>query len=295
MSATTMLRVCLQRRDISDVELLDDLRAVAQKLNIRRLSATVYQNHGRFCHDTFRNRFGSWTRAVTLARLQPGHSPAVSADAILRDIASVAGELKSARLNIRQYKKHGRYSWRMVYRRFGNWQTAGAAAGIAPGKAIPQNDRVLLENLRDLWLTLARQPRLADLALPLSRFSIEPCRTRFGSFNKALLALDRFLHPRTKARDAVVNRPGVNRRKTARQIGHRLRYRILCRDHFRCCACGRSPATHAGVMLQIDHVIPWRKGGETVAENLQALCGECNSGKGDLSPERRRTRRSRRI
>jgi len=81
----------------------------------------------KFCGDTFRNRFGSWTRAVTLAGLRPGHSAAVGADAILRDIAEVARELKCTKLDIRQYKKRGRYSWRMVYPAV--WHVAGGDGG----------------------------------------------------------------------------------------------------------------------------------------------------------------------
>jgi 5-methylcytosine-specific restriction endonuclease McrA len=34
--------------------------------------------------------------------------------------------------------------------------------------------------------------------------------------------------------------------------------------------------------LVIDHKVPWSLGGETVMENLQALCTQCNGGKSDL-------------
>lgn len=32
--------------------------------------------------------------------------------------------------------------------------------------------------------------------------------------------------------------------------------------------------------LQMDHVYPWSRGGETTYENLQTLCGSCNRTKG---------------
>jgi 5-methylcytosine-specific restriction endonuclease McrA len=67
-------------------------------------------------------------------------------------------------------------------------------------------------------------------------------------------------------------------------VNWRLRYMILRRDNFRCVACGRSPATHPGTNLQIDHIIPWRAGGETEEKNLQTLCEMCNGGKSDLLP-----------
>jgi 5-methylcytosine-specific restriction endonuclease McrA len=60
-----------------------------------------------------------------------------------------------------------------------------------------------------------------------------------------------------------------------------MRFRILLRDGFRCLSCGRSPITSPGVELHIDHIIPWSKGGETIDDNLQCKCKECNLGKGN--------------
>ena len=66
-----------------------------------------------------------------------------------------------------------------------------------------------------------------------------------------------------------------------RKISDKLRYQILKRDNFKCCACGASPAKDPSVELHIDHIIPWSKGGETTADNLQTLCSRCNLGKSD--------------
>ena len=69
--------------------------------------------------------------------------------------------------------------------------------------------------------------------------------------------------------------------KTKRGISDRLRFRILMRDGFTCKKCGRSPMKEQGVELHIDHIIPWSKGGETIPENLETKCKECNLGKGN--------------
>ena len=34
--------------------------------------------------------------------------------------------------------------------------------------------------------------------------------------------------------------------------------------------------------MEIDHIVPWADGGETVMENLQLLCERCNGGKSNL-------------
>ena len=66
-----------------------------------------------------------------------------------------------------------------------------------------------------------------------------------------------------------------------RKISDKLRYSVLKRDNFKCCACGASPAKDPSVELHIDHIIPWSKGGETTLDNLQTLCSKCNIGKSD--------------
>jgi hypothetical protein len=68
---------------------------------------------------------------------------------------------------------------------------------------------------------------------------------------------------------------------SSRAISDKLRYQVLKRDNFKCCACGASPAKDPSIELHIDHIIPWSKGGKTVIENLQTLCSRCNLGKGD--------------
>ena len=73
----------------------------------------------------------------------------------------------------------------------------------------------------------------------------------------------------------------MNIKKSTHAISDKLRYQVLKRDNFKCCACGASPAKDPSVELHIDHIIPWSKGGESTLENLQTLCSKCNIGKSD--------------
>lgn len=57
-----------------------------------------------------------------------------------------------------------------------------------------------------------------------------------------------------------------------------IRYSILERDGFRCQACGASAAD--GAVLHVDHIVAVAKGGSNDPSNLQALCADCNLGKG---------------
>ena len=73
----------------------------------------------------------------------------------------------------------------------------------------------------------------------------------------------------------------TNIKKSTRAISDKLRYQVLKRDNFKCCACVASPAKDPSVELHIDHIIPWSKGGESTLKNLQTLCSKCNIGKSD--------------
>ena len=64
-----------------------------------------------------------------------------------------------------------------------------------------------------------------------------------------------------------------------RKLTPTLRYKILKRDNFKCCCCGRT--IEDGIKLNIDHIIPVSKGGKTEENNLQTLCWDCNIGKGN--------------
>ena len=61
----------------------------------------------------------------------------------------------------------------------------------------------------------------------------------------------------------------------------KLREFIKRRDNFTCCNCGNSTHIEPNLLLEIDHIIPVAKGGQTVEDNLQTLCWKCNRAKSD--------------
>ncbi len=84
-----------------------------------------------------------------------------------------------------------------------------------------------------------------------------------------------------KCPECGVTKKNITKKSKSRVIPDKLRYKVLKRDNFKCCACGASPAKDPSVELHIDHIVPWSKGGETTFENLQTLCSRCNIGKSD--------------
>lgn len=61
-----------------------------------------------------------------------------------------------------------------------------------------------------------------------------------------------------------------------RYAPYELRIQVLQRDGFRCryCKCDLRQRR-----ANIDHVVPWAKGGRTSIENLVSACADCNKRK----------------
>ncbi len=204
----------------------------------------------------------------------------VSSDEILADIRRVA-ELAGANVvSQRLYSEFGKYDPRTASRRFGNWNRAVIAAGLEIANELNITDERLFENLTRLWEHYGRQPRLAELARPPSVISDSAYKRRFRSWMDALTQFVSYAN----AQDARPPSPSeaATGHKTARDPSLRLRFRVMKRDNFSCCACGASPALRPGLSLHVDHVKAWSLGGETIEENLQTLCELCNLGKSNV-------------
>ena len=199
---------------------------------------------------------------------------------LLADLRRVAQILNATAVSQPQYRQYGKYDETTVGRRFGTCNKGIRAAGLSVSNEVDIPDDRLFENLLLLWQHYGRQPRRSELALPPSTVSQSPYNRRFGGWTAALHAFVSY------ANAVDIESPGERisasipvRRTTGRDPSLRLRWKVLLRDRFTCCGCGRSPATSIGIELQVDHIIPWSKDGETVFDNLQTLCSACNLGK----------------
>jgi hypothetical protein len=268
-------------RNTPEAELLADLTRVARLLNSRSLTQAMYRQHGQFSPVTMFKRFGTWNAALKRAGLKASRNFNVPAKLVINDIRRVARRLKVTTLSGTQYVAHGRYCLPVIYRHFGNWQKAVEFAGLAPALCYRIEDDDLFRNLLRMWNYLNRQPRSTELLPPLSQYGISPYQRRFGGFNNALRAFVDWKNQNPGVLAAPISSP-IFKHTTSRIVNHKLRYQVLLRDHFKCQACGRSPATDPAIVLEVDHKTPWSKGGETTVDNLQTLCDRCNGGKSNL-------------
>lgn len=278
---------------LSDEELLKDLRSVAERLHKDFVTKDEYDKLGRLCSATFQKRFGTWCRANELAGLKRIRNYQATADDCIADIKRVAASLGTNCITSQDYKQHGHFSVPLISRRVGSWGEAITKAGLklSPLYHKTITDEELFENLEKLWEKLGRQPIGKDFVKPFSRFSYSVYPRRFGTYRKALEAFVASFEnqPDVPVQDApnISSAPhGVTPilpvHKTSRNVSWRMRFLVMRRDDFKCRIDGRSPATHPGIILEVDHIKPWSEGGETVMENLQTLCQECNGGKSNL-------------
>lgn len=206
---------------------------------------------------------------------------------LISDVKRVATELNRDSVTIDQYNERGKFHATTLTRRFGSWFTVLEMAGLRKSRS-PLNitEEELFLNLEEIWTTLGRQPKYAEILKPLSKFSIGTYEDRFGSWLKALERFVSKINSEETNSSEEKNRQleivSTSRHTTKRSINWRLRFLVLRNDDFKCKSCGRSPATDPSVTLHVDHKIAWANGGETVIENLQTLCSKCNIGKSDL-------------
>lgn len=212
----------------------------------------------------------------------------VSTEDLLNDLRQVSTRTGHSSVTFREYESLGQYSAHSIQKRFGSWNEALKRAELSISKQSNIDVEQLFDNLQRLWILLGRQPVKRDLQTACSEFSAKPYIRVFGSWQKTLETFIDWVNTEGSSpsvlaiSDTIINTKSGNDGKT-REPNLRTRFTVMKRDGFRCCYCGRSPATHVGVELVIDHVHPWSKGGNTDIDNLVTSCTECNLGKGNIS------------
>lgn len=207
----------------------------------------------------------------------------VSDQELIIDLIRVAKLLQMETVPQKKYRDLGNFDDSTVIRRFGTWNNGLIKSGLTISNEISISDERLFENLLNLWEKHGRQPRRSELAFSPSEFSQTPYNRRFGSWTSALEAFIKYANTANFDSPSAEVEQNSTKRKTGRDPSLRLRWHVLKRDKFKCCACGSSPAIDPKVELHVDHILAWSNGGETVLENLQTLCLKCNLGKSNIN------------
>lgn len=284
-------------RNISDEELINDMHNVVHIINKDSLHVSDYKKYGKYSFSTIEKRFGSWEKACMKANISLCRSQnrSLTNEELLLDIIRVKNELGINTITQKVYDEYGIVHSSTICGRFGTWNNALILAKVELSHEEIIRDIDLLNDIEDVWITLGKQPTTTDIKNGKSRYSLNTFIRHFGTWRKALEAFVDYInndnrdenetsvaeHGNETIVPVIYNKPN-DTNKTKRDINLRLRFKVMQRDNFKCCMCGASPATDSSVVLHIDHIKPWSKGGETVIDNLQTLCSKCNLGKSDL-------------
>lgn len=299
-------------RNIPNEELLGDLLRVANLLKSNRLSRSEYKQYGKYGASTIYRRFGGWNNAIKEIGLsaneivQQKHECLEKEEDFFFDMKRIADELGKDYITTGEYEQYGKYNRGSLFNRYGSWDEILILAGLKPtpfrlGGKKSISDEELFQDIERVWIKLGRQPTITDVKNGEFKFSQNTFVRRFGGWRGTLETFVKYINseeevaPEENVFKAIslkeinsgiekksVHSPKHISHNTKRDINLRLRFKVMQRDSFKCCICGRSPATTPGLELHIDHIKPWSKGGETVMENLQTLCQDCNLGKSDL-------------
>ncbi len=201
---------------------------------------------------------------------------------MLSDLISVATQLKKDSLSMEEYESYGLYNTSTISRRFGTWNRALEIAGLQPRNRF-HTEQELFDNLYNVWVAKGKQPTRNDMNdHSISCVSSGAYIRKYGNWSKALMTFVEYINNADYTNEENPIKAEVPNYRTPREINLRLRFKVMQRDHFKCCLCGASPANDPSVVLHIDHKQPYSKGGETTIDNLQTLCSKCNIGKSNL-------------
>jgi len=214
--------------------------------------------------------------------LEP-HNRNVPEDELLADLKRVAGELQKSSVTADEYNERGRFHNTTLTRRFKlPWLKVLKLAGLSQTRNLHISNEELFDNLVDVWRKLGRQPKYQDLTSHISKYSAGTYENRFNGWRKALEAFVVWANEGEAQPGEASSPKKVFGHRTSRNINYRLKFLVMRRDNFKFRITGRSPATDPSVILEVDHIVPWDKGGETVMANLQTLAKKINTGKSNL-------------
>ncbi len=285
---------------VSEDELLDDLRRVASQIGDEYMSISKYKRLGGKHNDaTFAKYFGSWLNALAKAGLRTSRNEKemkrISDEALINDVKRVAEELGVETITSSQYAEMGIVSFWTITNRLGAWEEILSKAGLkSTGYKTSISDIDLLNEIERIWITLGKQPTTDDMKKGVSKYNLCTFTRRFGGWRKALEEFVKYINgevvykevdkkdsPLENSIKPSTNNVKLKSHKTPREPSNRLKVQVLMRDGNKCRLCGVecNDGLHN---IHFDHIIPWSKGGETVLENLQVLCSDCNLAKGDI-------------
>ncbi len=178
------------RSDDSRAILIHRLKALAAKLGRTPTSEDMNAASGMASGGTYKNRFGSWSKAVVAAGINPTRVLTnKTRPELIADLQSLTEALKRTPTGGDMDVAPGMACRNTYMREFGSWNGALAAAGFTPNMVPTNKTRPeLIAELQALAATLKRTPTEGDMDATPGMASAGTYMNVFGSWNGALAA-----------------------------------------------------------------------------------------------------------
>jgi len=213
---------------------------------------------------------------------------------IIEELKRVAKIYNYRRFSGREFEKFSKdCSSSTVKNYFDNWDDALNAIGIELKnhrniRKDKISNRELFAELERIWQKLGHRPSKDEWLNLNPKYSYSTYKNHFKTWFNACAEFINYksngtIFEKNNKEAEKLNKQEIVKidQEEKRNIPLRLRLEILKINNYSCVFCGHSPAMRQGVSLQVDHIIPFSKGGKTTLNNLQVLCDQCNLGKGN--------------
>jgi hypothetical protein len=141
---------------------------------------------GAYSAGTYKNRFGSWAKALQTAGCEPVNQHRVSKDALLDEIRRLATE-NGTPPTAAEMRSEGNFTVTIAQNRFGSWNEALEAAGYDPNNRYRISDAELLEEIHRLVDELGKAPTAQEMKSH-GEFSHRPYFKRWDGWQAAIRA-----------------------------------------------------------------------------------------------------------
>jgi len=165
-------------RNISESDILTDLKDVADRLCKQTITIEEYDKLGKYAPTTLRRKFNlGWDDILALAGLRQANRndySKISDAELIEDLKKISKSLNKLYISHDEYNQYGKFRYEIYLKRFKRWHKALECAGLKYKQARSMSDEELFENIINVWQKLGRQPFYKDMCQPLSKYSGKP-------------------------------------------------------------------------------------------------------------------------
>lgn len=170
----------------TDEELLEYLRLFNKEKGRTPKTRDFYDNIKYPSSEVYRKRFGSWNKALVLAKLQVIRPTNISDEELLESLIHFSEENGRSPKKA-EFNNNSRYpNYSMYQRRFGSWSNSLRVAGLRINNCLDTTDDELLEFLVQFFKENGRSPTQTDFNKSRKYPNYCAYRYRFGGWQKAL-------------------------------------------------------------------------------------------------------------